>query len=503
MTPSLRRSLAAARGFATLSLAALLAAAGCASSAGQQQSASANSAMAVQPAITVDGDIAEWPADSAVAADEHYIYFRFSVENEQFTLQGAPQTLAIMIDADADATTGKRVDLGRAAALGVDLEVLFSPSKAMGGTGRGVAIWAVDETGGRTPLSSTDYDFLFSPTYASTWYEARITRTPDFAGPLPIAGMLSDGEVRGTIATLDDMGGVDAWADPFTIDLGPVCESGRRQFRADIPARPAGAVRVMSYNVLRSAPASNPQPFKRIFDAVQPDVILLQEWDEGGAAAVQSWFTANVPAERGWNIRHLQGAGVAVVSRYPIDPLFEQPVTTSEGNRPVRVAGAKIATPAGVMTAASVHLKCCGTKGSSEDLRRMDEARAINAAFGKASDQANAQLRIIGGDLNLVGSRPPLDLLRAGIDIDGSDMAVVNPGVLGDRSFYTWWEDGNEFSPGRLDYLVVSDSGAQVVNAFVLDTTRMSEESLARCGLDKSDCAASDHRPMVVDLIAR
>ena len=133
----------------------------------------------------------------------------------------------------------------------------------------------------------------------------------------------------------------------------------------------------------------------------------------------------------------------------------------------------------------------------------MDEARAISAAFGAASDAANAQLRVIGGDLNLVGSRPPLDLLRSGIDVDGSDLDVVDPKVLGDRSFYTWWEEGNEFSPGRLDYLLVGDSGANVANAFVLDTTRMSDESLARCGLDKTDCAASDHRPMVIDLIPR
>lgn len=37
--------------------------------------------------------------------------------------------------------------------------------------------------------------------------------------------------------------------------------------------------------------------------------------------------------------------------------------------------------------------------------------------------------------------------------------------------------------------------------AFVLDTSRLGERSLARLGMDSTDTDASDHKPVVVDLV--
>jgi hypothetical protein len=221
-----------------------------------------------------------------------------------------------------------------------------------------------------------------------------------------------------------------------------------------------------------------------------------------------------MPREGGWHVHKgpgtkQNGGGVVVVSAYPLKGVLEQlayptkndKVETSQ--KSVRFAAARISTPIGPMIAGSTHLKCCGTKDSREDKQRMEESKAIASAMRAAASGDASAIRVVGGDMNLVGSRPPLDLLRAGADSDGSDLAVVEAFVLGDRSMYTWADDGEGFAPGRLDYLVHSDANTRVVNAFVLDTSRLSEESLARLGLDATDSASTDHRPVVVDLVKK
>ena len=63
--------------------------------------------------------------------------------------------------------------------------------------------------------------------------------------------------------------------------------------------------------------------------------------------------------------------------------------------------------------------------------------------------------------------------------------------VIGDSAVYTWSDHKTEFPDGRLDYAIYSDSSAEAVNAFVLDTRRLSNRTLARLGLDRTDSTAS------------
>jgi endonuclease/exonuclease/phosphatase family metal-dependent hydrolase len=470
---------------------------------------------AVQPtSITVDGDTADWPGDAVIVANEHYIFIRFAVEDQQYTLQASPTTTAIMLDTDGDARTGRTSDLVPLNSMGVDLEIDFSPH-GRGEAGHGVAVYALDSAGRKSPLSTADVDFCCAPTYASSWYECRISRTPDHAGALPRGGMLSSGMVRGVVATLDKEGKIDGYTDPFSINVGRACATGKFLSSADLPDKPEGAVRVMAYNVERSNPVTKPESFRRIFQAVKPDVILLEEWEAGDAAALQAWFTAMVSSDQAWNVRKPEGTlatggGVAIVTHCPLLPMIGDTITLPPGsagrNSPehkVRFVGAKITTPAGELLTGGVHLKCCGTKDSSEDLTRMAEARAINACFTSAAGAAGkSTIRLIAGDFNLVGSRPPLDLIRAGLDADGSDLALAAPMVLGDSTLMTWRDAPSGYAPGRLDYLAYSKSNAQIVNAFVLDTARLSDESLARMGLDRADCDGSDHLPVIADIKA-
>ena len=169
----------------------------------------------------------------------------------------------------------------------------------------------------------------------------------------------------------------------------------------------------------------------------------------------------------------------------------------------MRFAGALVSTPLGYLAASSVHLKCCGSSGSPEDQMRISEAGAINRSLAEALSMEPAALRIIGGDLNLVGSRPPLDVLRNGLDADGSDLEIADARDLGDSAYITWREDGNAFSPGRLDWAVYSGSAVRTARCFVLDARLLSDRALEVNGLDRTDADASDHLPLVVDLIPR
>lgn len=465
--------------------------------------------------VSIDGDTHEWPANVAALSDEHFVYLRFTISGEQFTLQSAPYTTAIYIDADASDLTGQRMTEPALAGLGVDLLVQFSPpqrKELVGKPGFGAALYAIDSGGNRTALSLSDYDIVFAPTYSSSWYEMRISRTPDNKSTLPTTGLLGSGSLRGVEAVLDEKGSIIASSEVFTVTTDAICQGGRKLQSLDVPAKPANAVRVVSWNVERSKPVNDPAPFARIFKAIAPDVILIQEWEEGDQVLVENWFNTHLPSSQAWRVEKspgnmATGGGVLIASRFDLTAMPNDIITCTYRNdkgadetRPVRIVGATINSPVGSMLVGSTHLKSRGSKDSVEDRRRMAEARAINKAFSEYAAQTQPNIRVIAGDLNLVGSRPPLDLMRAALDTDGSDLSVVDASVIGDSALYTWRNDAETFTPGRLDWIVYSDASVKAANTFSLDTRRLADDALTRMGLTRTDSAASDHLPVVVDL---
>lgn len=476
--------------------------------AAQPAKAAAATPAAAEPAhaITLDGDTSDWKGSTVATSDAAHAYFRFMVADQRYTLQSADHPTSILLDADSDARTGRKVVLG-SVTLGVDIEAQFSPRTPEGKPGRGSVIYSYDgDVGTRT--SAYDWDFACTPTYASDWYEARISRTPRGEVSCTKKGLLSTGAARGAVATLDASGAPDAWSPVFSFENSPAQDEPRADIA--VPAKPDGAIRMMSYNVLKSSPNAKPQVFQRILGALQPDIVLVQEWESRSEAEIADWFNSMIPDDQdGWHVVAIadtvqNGGGVAVVSRYALvaesDERPKVPQGAVNAGKPIRAAIALADTPQGVIMLSSTHLKSGGSASSTEDVRRSEEARAINAIFGsKAPKDA---IRVIAGDMNLVGSREPLDILRAHIDNDQSDLSAAPTRTLGDATYLTWSENGNAFTPGRLDWLLYSDSSARAVNAFVLDTSRLSDAALARAGLTASDSAeATDHMPVVVDLV--
>ncbi len=472
--------------------------------------------------VTLDGRVAEWRGSTVASADERSLYVRFSVGDERAALQYAPETTRLLLDVDNDPATGRLIEgpeeVGR---LGVDVEVMLSPRReelpeAMRGRGgpaeglsAGVAV-ALHGAGGTRHVGAAGVGFVCTPTFASEWYEARLDR---LASELIGSGLDGAGSGRGMVMLTDASGGVTGWTEAFTFTL-PEAALAPELAEAAVPAAgedgPGGAVRVMSYNVLRSALREDPEPFARLIKSVSPDVLLLQESDGMDAAELSRWLGEHVgPAYAGddgvWHAAAFAERGVAVASPHEVVWRQEDGVVASVEGRDVdvRAVAAVVRTPAGDALAVSVHYKCCGGYGTSEDVRRRAEAEAVASFVAEQGAARGAAIRVVGGDFNLVGGREPLDLTAAGADVDGSALAAAEALVLGANATFTWRDPRTAFAPGRLDWVLYADAAARVERAFVLDTGRLSDGALLASGLSAGDCSSSDHLPVVVDLRPR
>ncbi len=171
------------------------------------------------------------------------------------------------------------------------------------------------------------------------------------------------------------------------------------------------------------------------------------------------------------------------------------------------------------------HLKCCGSVGSEEDDKRQQQGDAlINWMRDARTPGENVNLpadtpMVVTGDLNIVGGLQPLNTIVTGNiinegtygsdsppDWDGSSLTDAHPLHNGSGpDDYTWRNNPSGFAPGRLDYIIYSDSVLDVGNKFVLNTVDMSAAERAATGLQEFDITVDlagdeyDHLPVVVD----
>lgn len=452
--------------------------------------------MLVQP-VVLDGEVNEWAPGAVMQSDPWWLYTRWKVAGPSKTLQASDESLSLWLDLDTNPATGMRPEEPAGAnQLGVDLQIEFSPL-GEDGPGRGVRV-VKHGPEGPIELSHADVGFSFAPTYAGEWYEGRLSRAGLRAAglPAPRAGE----PVTGTLVLRDARGRILGRSEPFETEAVAASPTPP-QADLRLPPKPQRGVRVVSWNVLRGRPMEDVAPFARVLNVLSPDVVLVQEWTST-PRELEAWFNASLPLEDGeWSVRTVEAWGVAVASRHPMQPFGHEELYLEGAEDPVRFAGALVDTPVGYLAAASVHLKCCGSAGSPEDETRILEAGAINRSMSEALAIEPVGLRLIAGDINLVGSRPPLDVLRNGLDADGSDLEVADARVLGDAAYHTWRDPDSEFTPGRLDFALYSGAAVRRARSFVLDTALLSDAALEVAGLDRTDTAASDHLPLVVDLM--
>lgn len=443
-------------------------------------------------AVRIDGAFTDWRPGTFLAADERYLFMRLALPEER-NVQASAQPLVVTIDLQA------------AGAFTPDLRVVFAP---LATGGQGVAVEA-SAPAGAAALGHAAVDLVAAPTVAARDFELRVAR--EVRGRPDLTAAFAGGAVR-VQASLLRADGSPAWRSrAHQIELPARVRGAVPPMVEPSPALPAAevdTVRVVSWNVLFASPRKKPEPFARILRALRPDVLLLQEWAGATDDELAAWFDAHLPGNPAWRAVTSDGWGVAVVARGALGELVPRSVPRPEAapadvrraDAVLRLAAGVAETRVGALCVASVHLKCCGAAGAPQDLARAAEARAVNEVLRAALAARAPCVRVVGGDLNLVGSAGPLELLAAGLDAGGAALVAAESPVLGDAALYTWFQPWSRFSPGRLDYLLYDGAGAAVRRSFTVDTRRLDQSALAAHGLERGDSAASDHLPVVLDL---
>ncbi len=292
------------------------------------------------------------------------------------------------------------------------------------------------------------------------------------------------------------------------------------------------------------------EAFRRVLRSTQPDIVSLQEvgerFDDDFCVRL---LTECLPLEGGkWHVFRGQSGpfGNVIASRWPLTmtgatttpPAFDGRTENLDRDgqpRAARISFALVDLPDDRyerdLYVLNTHFKCCG--GFDNDPIRQQEADAVIAWLhdaktpGGAVDLPADTPFLITGDLNLVGGVSVLQSLLAGdvsnetrfgsdmpMDWDGTEIRDAEPLHNGaGPANYTWRNDNDRWPPGRLDYVLYSDSALQLANAFVLNTTMIDDELLQQMGLEKYDVVEAhspiapgvdtkydfDHLPLVVD----
>ncbi len=516
------------------------------------------------PPIVIDGIFEDWidlpiavddPPDAPVSAvdfarikgghDDGAIYLLIDM-GRPVNVEALPGTISIIFDEDADPKTG----WAEAGLDGADLVIDLSPPYGVGnvppGIGVGVRVAATpgaSDEAGLPPAAfqlrdSYDVGFVSSPKFQSRLIELRMERLPASAA----GGRFANEEYAGMVIFKGRDGELLDEAGPFAYRLKPRRPRPPAMSGALDPlARPVGtSLRVMSWNVSGQNLLERTERFHRIISAVRPDLLLLDEVSAGlSSEAIRALLPAGGEAGGGaggeagadeWAVLYGQAGGrqrgvIAVrggrLRRVPHLERLDYPTELAPklmGERPPGFGGVHAGVPAlGAMVEISgarllvstSDLQCCGNGvDTAEEMLRLAEAETIGAAIRRElSENADGvdgvDGVIVAGDFNLIGSRQPLVLLSSGLDRDGSDLAVSHPLDLGGLADATWSgaRDVRAFAPGRLDFLLYSDSSLRLERAFALSSSSLPAEWLDAHGLEADDSAhASDHYPVVADL---
>lgn len=335
------------------------------------------------------------------------------------------------------------------------------------------------------PLTWDDIDFVSAPTVASTLFELSIDAP-------------SIGAQVGDTITID-LEGSDDLDEPMTLEM----EKGPLVVKAPVdPTKQKGVLRVASVNTLQtgSLHPTRADQLGALIDAMDPDIVCLQEEWKSSAASVGAWLTEHDPLEDGrtWTA-HKIGSNV---------------IATPQGTSiiPVDVPGARatmaiVDTTDGAYLIGSVHLKCCGYAGSSEDNQRVGEAEAMRQAvvnlreanLGSSLKAYHDAPFLLVGDWNHVGSNRPLEVFLDDDTLGSVDLAPMRLSGTNNATWRDLTPSSGGFPPGRLDLAIASDS-LPVARRFLFSTRDLDDETLDAMGLEHATSEASDHLMLVVDI---
>lgn len=295
-------------------------------------------------------------------------------------------------------------------------------------------------------------------------------------------------------------------------------------------------LRIVSYNINWDSifPEKDPrnhnfrstnqtEAFRRVIAALNPDIMCLQEINSSREPReVADIFDEAVPlgGQKQW--RAAIGYSNVIVSRYPLDMI--RSTTVPAGQRAqcmalIDLPNARFFRDIYIM---NEHFKCCG--GERNDDKRQKQADSLVnwmrdiRDFGGYIDLPTYTPIVVAGDFNIVGGPGPRETVICGgindeksygadspPDWDGTCNTDLHPrhNAIGTED-YTWRDDTTQYAPGRLDYMIYTDSVMIAVHSFILNTTVMTQGALDAAGLTQFDVLLQppgqfDHLPLVAD----
>lgn len=450
------------------------------------------------PRATVDviGDGGESGVDLTgiwLANDDTHLFVRLEATAEFQLDEG--HALTLCIDTDGDPSTGEGIH-----GIGADLwwELGQRTGRAYGSEGA-FGIWYAD------------IGFRAAPTVSSTSFEMAIARDAAPAGPLfgdaPLELLVQDRSV-GEDGLFDGDLVPDSGAVTYPFDPTPVGDPEP----LPLDRQSGDSIRVVTWNTLWDGMTDpdRAESFRRVLVALDPDILALQEVTDH-EKVIQLVPEILPQAEGEWHV--VSWGDRLTFSRHPL--VTEWPVSYDPIDGRFTVSAVEL--PDGRWLALfNAHMSCCEWE---ED--RQLEADSFAAYLRDLTDPTHDNAlpegtpMILMGDLNLVqGSQPLRTLLTGEIvntpwygqgqhpDWDGSPLTDLVSRLTERRMAYTWRVDSGAYWPGRLDFIIYTDSVLSVELSYVLDTLEMNETILDQHGLRADDTLqASDHLPHVADVV--
>ncbi len=421
-----------------------------------------------------------------IANDDNFLFLSLEFQYGEILMQDW-NDIHLFIDVDGDAETGHPVH-----GIGAELDWCFGC--------RSGTFYIMD---GIIEIYQNDLTLRIAPTITDKIFEIAISResnilTMDGTQEPTTIRIAFQGSGENPDILPDEPGGIE-----YEFDSTPVPLPEPISLEKDDSEH----MRILTYNVLGDGlfnPERQPR-FERIIKALEPDIMGFQEAD--GDHDIEGLFQDWLPGET-WYVSD-EWSGNYVVSRYPI--LYQ-------GNHSWKSMGVLLDTEEDLGTPLffiNSHFSCCGANEDRQ--QQVDELmgflRNLKDGLGPFTLPIGTPI-IHVGDFNLVGYRQQLETLTDGDivdeasygidfspDWDDSPMTDLFSRHTHIRMGYTWRYDGSSFNPGKLDYILYTDSVIEPEKHFVLNTLAIPEAELLEYGLYEEDTnIASDHLPRIIDI---
>ena len=423
-----------------------------------------------------------------ITEDNNFIFIYLSFYSYEFLMQNW-NDFHLYIDADDDSLTGFNIG-----GIGAELEWIFGSR-----TGQSY----INDS--QSEIYQNDINLRIAPTTTSNKFEIAISKNSDV---LTLGGdqIFSKGRF---VLTEKENGGDILPDNTDEILFEFYDQLVQEPIPTPLDRKSEQDIRLVSYNTLNEGilDPNRQSHFKRIIQALDPDIIALQEHSEWGSIEdiIQSWFPND-----NWNASWTYG-DLVVLSNFSIISH-----TQLSSDRSMAVLIETVDRIGKNLLVFNSHLSCC-----SNDEDRQDQVDSftsdwrewrLNNTVPFEIEESTPFIHV--GDFNFVGYRKQVETIRLGNidnenefgndfypDWDSTPIVELYPRHTHKRMGYTWRNDNSSFNPGKLDYIFYSDATIDSGRNYILNTLSMDQASLNQYSLQEADTEiASDHLPLVFDI---